>query len=50
MLIYKAMSKHGRSNFVIRPVDCIRCETVTELKNNLDKNEIFYITLLDAKN
>ena len=37
MLIHKAMNKYGTENFLIRPVDIIKCVTLTDFKKELNK-------------
>lgn len=49
MLIYKAMNKYGVDNFIIRPIDILKCETVLQLKILLDEKEIYYIKIFNCR-
>jgi len=49
MLIYKAMNKYGTDNFIIRPIDYIKCLSLNCLKKSLDEKEIYYISVFKSK-
>ena len=50
MLIHKAMNKYGTENFLIRPVDIIKCVTLTDFKKELNKLEMYYINIFKTTN
>ena len=50
MLIYKGMNKYGTENFLIRPVDIIKCSTLTDFKRKLDQLEVYYINIFETTN
>lgn len=44
MIILHAINKYGEDNFFISKIEEIRCNTQEELKNELNKKEIYYIS------
>lgn len=46
--IHKAIRKYGLSCFEIEELDCVECETLSDLKDDLDNLEKFYIQYYDT--